>query len=137
MDSDSEEGETSDEEATLEAYRQAVQDIQYAVAEGSLKKLSSYIRFPLTIKSLDVTVNSAKEFQDLDPSLIFTSTWVDAVVAYDANKIKSNTKSITLGDDTHSLVCRIKNDSVVITELHVDSDEVQSMIEPTATPSTE
>ena len=102
-----------------------------------MKKLSSYIRFPLTIKSLDVTVNSAKEFQDLDPSLIFTSTWVDAVVAYDANKIKSNTKSITLGDDTHSLVCRIKNDSVVITELHVDSDEVQSMIEPTATPSAE
>lgn len=137
VDSDSEEGETSDEEATLEAYRQAVQDIQYAVAEGSLKKLSSYIRFPLTIKSLDVTVNSAKEFQDLDPSLIFTSTWVDAVVSYDANKIKSNTKSITLGDNTHSLVCRIKNDSVVITELHVDSDEVQSMIEPTATPSAE
>lgn len=136
-DNDSEEEGESDEEATLEAYRQAVQDIQYAVAEGSLKKLSSYIRFPLTIKSLDVTVNSAKEFQALDSSLIFTSTWVDAVVAYDANNIKSNTKSITLGDNTHSLVCRIKNDSVVITELHVDSDEVQSMIEPTATPSAE
>lgn len=136
-DNDSEEEGESDEEATLEAYRQAVQDIQYAVAEGSLKKLSSYIRFPLTIKSLDVTVNSAKEFQDLDPSLIFTSTWVDAVVAYDANNIKSNTRTITLGDNTHSLVCRIKNDSVVITELHVDSDEVQSMIEPTATPSAE
>lgn len=136
-DKDSEEEGESDEEATLEAYRQAVQDIQYAVAEGSLKKLSSYIRFPLTIKSLDVTVNSAKEFQALDSSLIFTSTWVDAVVAYDANNIKSNTKSITLGDNTHSLVCRIKNDSVVITELHVDSDEVQSMIEPTATPSAE
>lgn len=136
-DNDSEEDGESDEEATLEAYRQAVQDIQYAVAEGSLKKLSSYIRFPLTIKSLDVTVNSAKEFQALDSSLIFTSTWVDAVVAYDANNIKSNTRTITLGDNTHSLVCRIKNDSVVITELHVDSDEVQSMIEPTATPSAE
>ena len=136
-DKDSEEKGDTDEAATLEAYRQTVQDIQYAVAEGSLKKLSSYIRFPLTIKSLDVRVSSAKEFQALDPSLIFTGTWVDEVVSFDASGIKSGTKSFVMGDNTHSLVCRIKDDSVVITELHVDSDEVQSMLEPTATPSAE
>ena len=134
---DSEEEEESDDEATLEAYRQAVQDIQYAVAEGNLKKLSSYMRFPLTIKGLDLTINSAREFQALDSSLIFTSAWVDAVVAYDDSKIKSNTKTIIMGDSTHSLMCRIKNDSVVITELQVDSTEVQPVAEPTATPSEE
>lgn len=131
------EEEEPDDENTLEAYRQSVQDIQYAVAEGSLKKLSSYVRFPLTIKGLDVTVNNAKEFLMLDSSLIFTSAWVDAVVAYDASKIRSNTKTIVMGDNTHFLGCKVKSNSVLITELHVDREELQSMIEPTAAPSEE
>lgn len=136
-----EQGDNSDNSAnnneSLEAYRQAVQDIQYAVADGSLKKLSSYIRFPLSIKGLGVTVSSAKEFQALDASKIFTSEWVDAVVSYDSGKIKSSTKSFTMGDATHSLGCQIKNDSVVITELHVNTDEVSPAVEPTDTPSEE
>ncbi len=133
VEDDDEEGDDDGEsdEATLEAYRQTVQDIQYAVAEGSMKKLSSYMKFPLTIKGLDVTVNSAKEFQQIDSSLIFTSAWVDAVVSYDAGKIKSSTKKIIMGDGTHSLVCRIRNNSLVIAEIYVDSNEVQ----PTATPT--
>ncbi len=36
-----------------------------------------------------------------------------------------------MGDSSHKLVCQIKNDSVVITELHVNSDEVQPDTEPT------
>ncbi len=48
---------------SVEAYRQVAQDIQYAVADGSLKKLSSYIRFPLSIKGLGVTVSGAKSFR--------------------------------------------------------------------------
>ena len=127
---------TSNNES-VEAYRQAAQDIQYAVADGSLKKLSSYIRFPLSIKGLGVTVSSAKEFQALDSSKIFTGEWVDAVVSYDAGKIKSSTKSFTMGDGSRKLVCQIKNDSVVITELHVNSDEVQPDTEPTDSPSEE
>ena len=122
---------------SVEAYRQAAQDIQYAVADGSLKKLSSYIRFPLSIKGLGVTVSSAKEFQALDSSKIFTGEWVDAVVSYDTGKIKSSTKSFTMGDGSRKLVCQIKNDSVVITELHVNSDEVQPDTEPTDSPSEE
>ena len=127
---------TSNNES-VEAYRQAAQDIQYAVADGSLKKLSSYIRFPLSIKGLGETVSSAKEFQALDSSKIFASEWVDAVVSYDTGKIKSSTKSFTMGDSSHKLVCQIKNDSVVITELHVNSDEVQPDTEPTDSPSEE
>lgn len=127
---------TSNNES-VEAYRQAAQDIQYAVADGSLKKLSSYIRFPLSIKGLGVAVSGAKEFQALDSSKIFTSEWVDAVVSYDTGKIKSSTKSFTMGDSSHKLVCQIKNDSVVITELHVNSDEVQPDTEPTDSPSEE
>lgn len=129
--------DSSNNNESLEAYRQAVQDIQYAVAEGSLKKLSSYIRFPLSIKGLSLTVSSAKEFQALDSSKIFTSEWVDAVVSYDASKIKSSTKTFTMGDGSNKLVCQIKNDSVVITELHVNSDEVQPDTEPTDSPSEE
>ena len=129
--------DSSNNNESLEAYRQAVQDIQYAVAEGSLKKLSSYIRFPLSIKGLNMTVSSAKEFQALDSSKIFTSEWVDAVVSYDASKIKSSTKTFTMGDGSNKLVCQIKNDSVVITELHVNSDEVQPDTEPTDSPSEE
>ncbi len=137
-DSDSEEEEEEEsDDALVEEYQQTVENIQYAVADGSLKKLSSYIRFPLTIKSLNVTVNNAKEFQALDASLIFTPDWVDAVASYDAGKISANTRTVIMGDNTHSLVCRIKNNSLVITELHVDIDEVKTVDEPVVTPLTE
>lgn len=127
----------SEEDDTVAAYQETVQEIQYAVAEGSMKKLSSYMKFPLTIRGLDVTVNSAKEFQGLDSSLIFTSAWVDAVVAYDGSKIRSNTKSIFMGDEENSLSCKIQNNSVVITELCVAGVEVPSTPEPTAAPTEE
>lgn len=122
---------------TVSSYRETVQDIQYAVAEGSLKKLSSYMKFPLSIRRLGVTVNSAKEFQALEPAQIFTSAWVDAVVDYDSNKIKSSTKSFVMGNEKNAIVCKIQNDSVVITELRVDVSEATPTVEPTDTPSEE
>lgn len=126
-----EESEDDEEEVDISAnYQEEAQKIQYAVADGSLKKLSAYMQFPLTIKGGDVTVSSAKEFQNLDASLLFTSAWVDSVVAYDVSKIKSDTKTFTMGDSTNALVCKIKNNSVVITELRVS----ESVAEPTATP---
>lgn len=122
---------------TVSSYRETVQDIQYAVAEGSLKKLSSYMKFPLSIRRLGISVSSAKEFQALEPSQIFTSAWVDAVVDYDSNKIKSSTKSFVMGNERNAIVCKIQNDSVVITELRVDVSEVTPTAEPTDTPSEE
>lgn len=122
---------------TVSSYRETVQDIQYAVAEGSLKKLSSYMKFPLSIRRLGITVSSAKEFQALEPSQIFTSAWVDAVVDYDSNKIKSSTKSFVMGNERNAIVCKIQNDSVVITELRVDVSEATPTAEPTDTPSEE
>lgn len=136
-DSDPEGNEREEEEGpddTVASYQETVQNIQYAVAEGSMRKLSSYMRFPLNIRGLDITVDSAKEFQSLDSSQIFTSAWVDAVVAYDANKIKSNTKSFTMGNETNALICKIQNNSVVITEIRVDGSEAAQTPEPTATP---
>lgn len=124
-------GADSQEPDSSDAYRETVEDIQYAVAEGSMKKLSSYMRFPLTIHGLGITVNNAREFQALHASWIFSSAWVDAVVSYDGSKIQSNTKTIIMGDSTHSLTCEIKNNSVVITELHVEG----RVTEPTATPN--
>lgn len=111
-------------------YQETAQNIQYAVADGSLKKLSTYIEFPLTIKGLDVSVASAKEFQSLDASTIFTAKWVDSVVAYDTGKIKNSTKTITMGNGSNYLVCKIKNNSVLITELSIEGVTE----EPTATP---
>lgn len=122
---------------TVSSYRETVQDIQYAVAEGSLKKLSSYMKFPLSIRRLGITVSSAKEFQALESSQIFTSAWVDAVVDYDSNKIKSSTKSFVMGNERNAIVCKIQNDSVVITELRVDVSEATPTAEPTDTPSEE
>lgn len=137
-DPDDEADEDPDEEDDIvAAYQETVQNIQYAVAEGSMKKLSSYMKFPLTIKGLDITVNSAKEFQGIDPSLIFTSAWVDAVVAYDGSRIRSNTKSIHMGDETHSLSCRIINSTVVVTELCVSRTEIPATPEPTVMPPEE
>lgn len=107
------------EEEKAAPLREAAQKIQDAVAEESLKKLSSYIAFPLSVKGLEMPVESTKEFQELPADMIFTGEWVDAVVSYDTNKIKADTKTFTMGDSMNSLVCKIKNNSVIITELNV------------------
>lgn len=98
-------------------YREAAQEIQDAVAEKSLKTLASYVEFPLQIKGAGVDVESAKEFQELSSDAVFASDWVDAVVSYDISKIKADTKSFKMGDSSNYLLCKIKNGSVVITEL--------------------
>lgn len=101
----------------------AAQEIQEVVAGKSLKRLSSYISFPLMIDGLDITVNSKAEFQRLDAGKIFTSEWVDAVLFCDIENIKPKAKSFTLGDSDNSLVCKVKDGDIVITELHVVVDD--------------
>lgn len=103
--------------------REAAQKIQQAVAEKSLKKLSSYISYPLHIGGLGITVSTASEFQHLDAEQIFTSDWIDAILFCDLDQIKTTAKSFTLGDSDNSLVCKVKDGSVVITELHVVVEE--------------
>ena len=103
--------------------REAAQKIQQAVAEKSLKKLSSYINYPLHIGGLGITVSTASEFQHLDAEQIFTSDWIDAILFCDLDQIKTTAKSFTLGDSDNSLVCKVKDGSVVITELHVVVEE--------------
>lgn len=125
-----EEEEEEENTANAAAYREIAQKIQDAVAEESLKKLSSYVEFPLSVKGADITVNGSREFLELDSEMIFTPDWVDAVVSFNTDKIKADTRSFTMGDSTNSLVCKIKNNSVVITELHVAREAAV----PTATP---
>lgn len=99
--------------------RRAIQKIQQAVAEKSLKKLSAYISYPLDIDGLGETVASASEFQQLDAELLFTPDWIDAILFCDTDHIKATAKSFTLGDSDNSLVCKVKDKSVIITEIHV------------------
>ncbi len=122
-----------DEPDMSQDYRETAQNIQYAVADGSLKKLSSYIEFPLTIKGLDISVASAKEFQSLNVSEIFTGKWVDNIASFDTGKIKNSTKTFTMGSGSNYLICKIKNNSVLITELCIE----RIAEEPIATPSEE
>lgn len=125
--------EEAGENTAFEKNKESVQNIQYAIADASLKKLSTYIEFPLMIKGLNITVASAKEFQSLDSSQIFSSAWVDSVVAYDLSKMKPSSKTITMGDDKNYLVCKIKNNSVLVTELSIEGVQV----EPSPTPCLE
>lgn len=135
-DGNSEEEETveeAEEEKNYTAkYREQAQKIQYAVAEGNLKKISAYMEFPLSLKGTDVTVASAKEFQELDPELIFAGEWVDSVVSYDTSRIDTDTKSFVMGNDTNAIVCKIKNNSVVITELRIYTSEWEATPTPEA-----
>lgn len=119
-DSDKEDGTAAD--SGVDCYA-AAQEIQEIVAGKSLKKLSSYISFPLGISGLGITVNSKTEFQHLDAEKIFTSEWMDAILFCDIEKIKPKAKSFTLGDSDNSLVCKVKDGDVVITELHVVADD--------------
>lgn len=112
----------------VEQYQEEVQSIQYAVADGDLKKLSAYIEFPLAIKGLDIMVASAKEFQSLDASMIFSSAWVDSIAAYDTAKIRSSTKTITMGSGNNYLTCKLKKNFVLITEISIETEEPE---EPT------
>ncbi|MCH5266358.1 MAG: hypothetical protein J1F02_10695 [Lachnospiraceae bacterium] len=130
-----EEEETPEEEAEAERVAQcqeAVQKLQDAVAEGSLKKMAAFGEFPVSIKGSGETmsIGSSKEFQDLNSAAIFTSDWVDAVVSYNTDKITADTKTFTMGDSDNSLTCKIKNNSVVFTELYVSGVAAT----PTATP---
>lgn len=105
------------EEEQVASVRKAAQKIQDAVAEESLKKLSAYVDFPLQIKGLQSEVTDAKKFQELSADMLFTGAWIDAVASYDTGKIKADTKTFKMGDSTNYLLCKVKNDSVVITEL--------------------
>lgn len=122
------------EDGRAAQYQEEVQNIQYAVVDGNLKKLSTYIEFPLTIKGLDITVASAKEFQSLDASMIFSSAWVDSIAAYDTGKIKSSTKTITMGSGNNYLTCKLKKNFVLITEMSIEAAETE---EPQDTPEEE
>ena len=103
----------------------AAQELQEIVAARSLKKLASYINYPLDITGLGITVNSRTEFMRLDARKIFTSEWVDAILFCDIERIKPKTKSFTLGDSDNSLVCRVKDGEVVVQELHVVADDTE------------
>ena len=120
--------ETDDdaEDALVAGYQQAAQEIQYAVADGNLKNLSEYIQFPLKIKGLDIMVASAKEFQSLDESTIFTSTFVNRIASYDPNKIRSNARTITMGSGSNFLMCKVKNKSLLITEMAIEGAKTDS-----------
>lgn len=121
-DSDPEEGTGSD--SGTDSYK-AAQQLQEIVAARSLKKLASYINYPLDITGLGITVNSRTEFMRLDARKIFTSEWVDAILFCDIERIKPKTKSFTLGDSDNSLVCRVKDGEVVVQELHVVADDME------------
>lgn len=133
-DEDEPEEDEPGEDDRVTKYKEEVQNIQYAVADGNLKKLSAYIEFPLTIKGLDITVASAKEFQSLDDSMIFSSSWVDSVAAYDPEKIKSSTRTITMGSGNNYLTCKLKKNFVLITEMSIEGAMPE---EPQDTPEDE
>ena len=113
--------------------RESAREIQDAVAGEELYSLIPYMQFPLTISGLDITVSGESEFKSVETASILTSDWIDAVVSFNINEITSKTKTFVMGDEKNAIVCKIKNNSVVITELRVaiQSDEPA---EPTATP---
>lgn len=127
-----EEVEEEEEKNFIAKYREQAQRIQYAVAEGNLKKMSAYMEFPLSLKGINVTVSSAKEFQELDPGLVFADEWVDSVASYDTSRMDTDTKSFVMGNDTNAIVCKIKNNSVVITELRIPASEKEATPTPEA-----
>lgn len=116
-----EEEDSDDEKALVAEYQAAAKKIQDAVADESLSKLAEYISFPLTIQGLEITVGSASELEALDPSLIFTSQWVDQITCYDPGKIRSNVRSITMGSDNNFIFCKAKNKTLKITEMAVEA----------------
>lgn len=118
-DDESDNAVKKDDEITAD-YREQAQEIQDAVAEGSLYELARFVEYPLEISSLKKTVTGEKDFHSLNTERIFTSAWVDAVVSYDINKIEADSKTFVMGNDTNYLTCKIKDGKVVIAEICVE-----------------
>jgi len=114
--------------------RQSVRDIQDAVASEELYSLIPYMQFPLVISGLDITVSGESEFKSVETESILTSDWIDAVVSFNVNSINAKTKTFVMGDDQNAIVCKIKNNSVIITELRV-AVKSEEPAEPTETPA--
>lgn len=118
-DTENEEEENPSDDATLEANRNLIREIQDAVVEQNMDSFASYCVFPLYIGGLDVTVNSAGELKALGTSAIFTSDWIDSIAAFDTDSIQADTKSFVMGEGRNFMNCEVKNNSVIITELYI------------------
>lgn len=117
-------------------YREIAMKIQDAVSERSLQRLISYMDFPLTVDNQGTVANSAGELQAMETGKLFTSSWVDAVVSYDVYQIHANTKSFVMGNDENSLNCKIREGTIVITEIHTQESLAENS-GPKVTPSAE
>lgn len=117
-------------------YREIAMKIQDAVSERSLQRLISYMDFPLTVDNQGTVANSAGELQAMESGKLFTSSWVDAVVSYDVYQIHANTKSFVMGNDENSLNCKIREGTIVITEIHTQ-ESLAGNSGPKVTPSAE
>ncbi len=134
-DSEEEPEELSEEEQLeLEELRDKAQKIQDMVAESSMKQLSAFVSYPIMIYGPEIQVSSAKEWQSVSPEEIFTVDWVDAIVSYDTGKIKADTKSFQMGDSKNYMLCKIRDDDIDITEIHVAKKEPVSSSEPDIMP---
>lgn len=127
--------ETPEEESERERVTQcqkAAQKLQDAVAEGSLRKMAAFGDFPIRIKGGGemISIADSREFLALAPETIFTADWVDAVVSYSTGAIDADTKTFTMGDDSNSLTCMIRDNTVVFTELYVSGEEPTASATP-------
>lgn len=135
--SDDKSSDDNQENKVLAAqYREIAMKIQDAVSERSLQRLISYMDFPLTVDNQGTVANSAGDLQALEAGKLFTSSWVDAVVSYDVYQIHANTKSFIMGNDENSLHCKIREGTIVITEIHTQ-ESLAGANGPKTTPSAE
>lgn len=132
-----EKDESSHGNKNLAACKDAVLKIQDAVSERSIQRLMSYIEYPVIVDNQGtVAANPAEFISVMNAGRLFTSAWIDAIVSFDVSEIRQNTKSFVMGNDENGLYCKVKDDSVVITEIYTeapDSDDESAK----ATPSEE
>lgn len=128
--------ENEQEDKVLAAqYREIAMKIQDAVSDHSLQKLMFYMEFPLVVDNQGTVAHSAGEFQAMEAGRLFTSSWVDSIVSYDVYRIRANTKSFVMGNDTNSLHCKIRDGMIVITEIRTQetfANNSESKVTPSA-----
>lgn len=128
MEENTEEGNTEEQVETGSDEEKAdallfAEKVVSAVQERDLDALISLSSFPVYISSVETNngvVESIEEFAELEPALIFTDGFVEAIASYDLKEIKKIKAGYVLGDGKPNVIFTDKDGAFVITDINIE-----------------
>lgn len=115
-------GQTSEAAELPKTPEDFANQLKLVVKSKDLDGLIALSSFPVYISSVETNngvVESIEEFAELDPAGIFTEEFMDAVIAFDSQKITETKTGYVLGDGTPNISFKEQDGVFKITGLNV------------------